>query len=136
MGGTSDPLGAGRDEGKSRGFTQLLATVRLKRWAPMIAVGAGMLLLGVLLGATLFGRSAPTAAAAPSGDCVGATKSADEARSNPATERQAATPPTEASVAAPTGAPAPTKRSRARPPRPSRSGAATGASASGEGGHF
>ena len=134
-GGGSGNLDDGWESSKSGGITSLLASVRLKRWAPFLAVGVGMLFVGLLLGATLFGGGDPPAGAQrPPANCPDAAKGVLGAKVEPAAEAKPTPAPTEASAASPTGSAAPTKRSRADV----RSRASSGARATtgGEGGHF
>ena len=118
------------------GSTQLLSRARLKRWAPLAAVGAGMFVLGLILGATLFARSAPCADGALRRDARPGVTTTEAAKPAPATEvKPAAT--AEVGAAAPGAATVPEKRSRARSPSGPRS--ASGSSSAGgksEGGHF
>src|SRR5262245_33416350 len=111
---------------------------RLQRWAPFAGAGAGIFVLGVIVGAALFGGDAPAtkgpparvdsqSAARPDCPTPPAEAAPEAAQAAPATTT---TPP---AAAAPKGAPSRKKATASHPMQGGRTGTGPGVD---EGGHF
>jgi len=124
--GTSEAVEAGWEPRQS-GFRQRLHQLRTSRWTPVVAISAGTLLLGLLIGASLSGGGGATAA----GACPEAKPTAQ------ATTRPETSMPPQAGVATaspPQSAPEKTPKARASGWHKTERGER--AVSAGEGGHF